>query len=82
MEFSLENSTLLLKNCQFCRALLFGYWLVTYLLGFEFKKTVTNAIEDLCDAFEKKIIKDSFSDEWSNIKVLTKIEENKNKNKV
>ena len=52
------------------------------LLGFEFKKTVTNAIEDLCDAFEKKIIKDSFSDEWSNIKVLTKIEENKNKNKV
>ena len=52
------------------------------LLGFEFKKTVTNAIEDLCDAFEKKIIKDSFSDEWSNIKVLTKIEENKNQNKV
>jgi nucleoside-diphosphate-sugar epimerase len=52
------------------------------ILGFEFKKTVTNAIEDLCDAFEKKIIKDSFSDEWSNIKVLTKIEENKNKNKV
>ena len=52
------------------------------ILGFEFKKTVTNAIEDLCDAFEKKIIKDSFSDEWSNIKVLTKIEENKNQNKV
>lgn len=52
------------------------------LLGFEFKKTVTNAIEDLCDAFEKKIIKDSFSDEWSNIKVLTKKEENKNQSKV
>ena len=52
------------------------------LLGFEFKKTVVNAIEDLCDAFEKNIIKDSFSDEWSNIKVLTKIKENKNQNKV
>ena len=52
------------------------------ILGFKFKKTVTNAIEDLCDAFEKKIIKDSFSDEWSNIKVLTKIEENKNQNKL
>ncbi len=52
------------------------------VLGFKFKKTVTDAIEDLCDAFEKKIIKDSFSDEWSNIKVLTKIKENKNQNKV
>jgi len=51
-------------------------------LGFKFKKTVVNAIEDLCDAFENNLIKDSFSDEWSNIKVLTKIEENKNKNKV
>ncbi len=46
------------------------------LLGFEFKKTVINAIEDLCEAFEKNKIKDSFSDEWSNIKVLTKIEKN------
>ena len=51
-------------------------------LGFKFKKTVVNAIEDLCDAFENNLIKDSFSDEWSNIKVLTKIEENKNQNKV
>lgn len=51
------------------------------LLGFEFKKTVVDAIEDLCDAFEKNVIKDSFSDEWSNIKVLTKIKENKNQNK-
>ena len=47
------------------------------LLGFEFKKTVINAIEDLCDAFEKINIKDSFSEEWSNIKVLTKMEKNK-----
>ena len=51
-------------------------------LGFKFKKTVVNAIEDLCDAFENNLIKDSFSDEWSNIKVLTKIKENKNQNKV
>ena len=47
------------------------------ILGFKFKKTVNDAIEDLCDAFEKNLIKDSFSDEWSNIKVLTKIKENK-----
>ena len=52
------------------------------LLGFKFKKTVVDAIEDLCDAFEKNIIKDSFSDEWSNIKVLTKIKENKNQSKM
>ena len=44
------------------------------LLKFEFKKNVINAIEDLCDAFEKKIIKNSFSDEWSNIKVLSKMD--------
>ena len=47
------------------------------LLKFKFKKSVINAIEDLCDAFEKKVIKNSFSDEWSNIKVLTKLEKNK-----
>jgi nucleoside-diphosphate-sugar epimerase len=52
------------------------------LLGFTFRKTVVDAIEDMCDAFEKNIIKDSFSDEWSNIKVLTKIKENKNQSKV
>lgn len=42
-------------------------------LGFQFKKSVENAIEDLCDAFENGNIIDSFSDEWSNIKVLSKI---------
>ena len=41
------------------------------LLGFKFKKTVVNAIEDLCKAFENKVIIDSFSDQWSNIKVLS-----------
>tara|TARA_B100000963_G_scaffold361888_1_gene400576 strand:+ start:4666 stop:5700 length:1035 start_codon:yes stop_codon:yes gene_type:complete len=51
-------------------------------LGFKFKKTVIDAIEDLCDAFEQKKIIDSFSDKWSNIKVLTSMKENKNKNKV
>jgi len=43
------------------------------ILGFEFKKTVDNAIEDLCDAFENGKIQDSFSDQWSNIKVLSKM---------
>ena len=35
---------------------------------------VEDAIEDLCKQFETGIIKDSFSDEWSNIKVLSKME--------
>ena len=47
------------------------------MLGFNFKKSVVNAIEDLCDAFENEKIKDSFSDEWSNIKVLTKMQKEK-----
>ncbi len=47
------------------------------ILGFKFKKTVVNAIEDLCDAFENKKIKNSFSDEWSNIKVLSKMQKEK-----
>ena len=47
------------------------------ILGFSFQKTVVNAIEDLCDAFENKKIKDSFSDEWSNIKVLSKMQKDK-----
>ena len=46
------------------------------ILGFEFKKTVDNAIEDLCDAFENGKIQDSFSDQWSNIKVLSKMKKN------
>ena len=44
------------------------------LLGFKFKKTVINAIEDLCEAFDNKLIVDSFSDQWSNLKVLSKKE--------
>jgi len=47
------------------------------ILGFKFNKTVNNAIEDLCDAFENHTIKDSFSDEWSNIKVLSKMQKEK-----
>jgi nucleoside-diphosphate-sugar epimerase len=44
------------------------------VLGFRFKKTVSDAIEDLCKAFDDKLIVDSFSDKWSNIKVLSKLE--------
>lgn len=51
------------------------------LLGFEFKKTVNDAIEDLCFGFKNKKIIDSFSDQWSNIKVLSKIEK-KNKSDI
>jgi len=46
------------------------------ILGFEFKKTVENAIEDLCYAFKNEKIQDSFSDQWSNIKVLSKMKKN------
>ena len=41
-------------------------------LGFKFKKSVDHAIQDLCEAFDTKKIVDSFSDKWSNIKVLLK----------
>ncbi len=43
------------------------------ILGFKFKKNVNDAIEDLCLAFESGKIKDSFSDQWQNIKVLSKL---------
>ncbi len=51
------------------------------ILKFEFKKSVLDAIEDLCTAFDKNLIVDSFSDQWSNIKVLTNLEKNRNLNK-
>jgi nucleoside-diphosphate-sugar epimerase len=43
-------------------------------LGFMFKKNVNDAIEDLCKAFDKHMIIDSFSEKWSNIKVLSKLQ--------
>ena len=46
------------------------------LLGFNFKKSVDDAIIDLCNAFDNQLIMDSFSDQWSNIKVLQKKENN------
>ena len=51
------------------------------ILKFEFKKSVLDAIEDLCTAFDKNLIVDSFSDQWSNIKVLTNLEKNRDLNK-
>ena len=45
-------------------------------LGFSFNKGVNEAILDLCDAFDKNLIKDSFSDQWSNIKVLSEMQKN------
>ncbi len=49
-------------------------------LGFKFKKSVDHAIQDLCEAFDTKKIVDSFSDKWSNIKVLLKKEKQVNFN--
>ena len=43
-------------------------------IDFNFKNNVKKAIIDLCDAFKNNKIKDSFSDEWQNIKVLKKME--------
>ena len=44
------------------------------VLNFKFKRSVEDAINDLCDAFDSEIIKDSFSDKWSNIKVLSEMQ--------
>ena len=46
------------------------------ILGFNCKKSVDDAIYDLCKAFDNKTIFDSFSDKWSNIKVLLNKEKN------
>jgi nucleoside-diphosphate-sugar epimerase len=46
------------------------------VLGFKFKKNVNDAIEDLCDNFDNKKIVDSFSDQWSNIKILSQLKNN------
>lgn len=43
------------------------------ILNFQFEKTVEDAVRDLVIAFEKKKIKDSFSEEWQNISVLKKL---------
>ena len=44
------------------------------VLNFKFKRSVEDAINDLCDAFDSEIIKDSFSDKWSNMKVLSEMQ--------
>ena len=48
------------------------------VLNFKFKRSVEDAINDLCDAFDSEIIKDSFSDKWSNIKVLSEMQKKVN----
>lgn len=79
-KFNKNNVEIRVEKSADIRSYMINSDKIKNLLGFKFKKTVNDAIEDLCDAFEKKKIKDSFSDEWSNIKVLTKIKENKNNN--
>ena len=80
-KFNRDNIDIRIEKSADIRSYMINSDKIKKTLGFKFKKNVTDAIEDLCHAFEKKIIKNSFSDEWSNIKVLTKIKENRNKNK-
>ena len=80
-KFNRDNIEIRVEQSSDIRSYMINSDKIKNIFGFKFKKTVTNAIEELCDAFENKIIKNSFSDEWSNIKVLTKVEENRNKNK-
>ena len=76
-KFNKKNIDIRVEESADIRSYMINSDKIKSLLKFKFKKSVINAIEDLCDAFEKKIIKNSFSDEWSNIKVLTKLEKNK-----
>tara|TARA_B100002052_G_C15886011_1_gene601561 strand:- start:6000 stop:7004 length:1005 start_codon:yes stop_codon:yes gene_type:complete len=68
-----ENIEIKIEESADIRSYMINSDKIQKILGFKFKKTVSNAIEDLCDAFESGKIVDSFSDQWSNIKVLTKI---------
>ncbi len=68
-----ENIEIRIEESADIRSYMINSDKIQKTLGFKFKKTVSNAIEDLCDAFEQGKITDSFSDQWSNIKVLTKM---------
>ena len=68
-----ENIEIRVEESADIRSYMINSDKIQKILGFRFKKTVTDAIEDLCDAFEKGKIVDSFSDQWSNIKVLAKM---------
>ena len=76
-KFNKKNIDIRVEESADIRSYMINSDKIKSLLKFKFKKSVINAIEDLCDAFEKKVIKNSFSDEWSNIKVLTKMQKEK-----
>ena len=44
-------------------------------LGFEFKRNVSNAVNDLIDNFTNGNLKNTFDDKWLNIEVLKKNQE-------
>ncbi len=73
-KFNKQNIDIRIEESADIRSYMINSDKIKKLYGFEFKKTVEDAIEDLCKQFETGIIKDSFSDEWSNIKVLSKME--------
>tara|TARA_B100001175_G_C19514098_1_gene645999 strand:+ start:1001 stop:2002 length:1002 start_codon:yes stop_codon:yes gene_type:complete len=43
------------------------------VLNFNIKKNIEDAVHDLCKAFEKNLIKDSFNEQFVNIKTLQKL---------
>ena len=43
------------------------------VLNFKIKKNIEDAVHDLCKAFEKNLIKDSFNEQFINIKTLQKL---------
>lgn len=43
------------------------------LLNFRIEKNIEDAVHDLCKAFEKNLIKDSFNEQFINIKTLQKL---------
>ena len=46
---------------------------INNILNFKIKKNIEDAVHDLCKAFEKNLIKDSFNEQFINIKTLQKL---------
>ncbi len=69
-----ENININIEESADIRSYMINSDKIQKILGFKFKRNVSDAIEDLCKAFDNQLIIDSFSDKWSNIKVLSKLE--------
>ena len=73
-KFNKENIDIRVEKSADIRSYMINSDKIKRLYGFEFKKTVDDAIGELCEKFKNGVIQDSFSDKWSNIKVLSKME--------